>query len=85
MGRILSTGVAAGVLVGAALVQAPASLAADVLIVGPGKVGGLHMGDSTQTAKDGGWISRDSMCGSWSAGPKTYRSNRQGEVSRRTP
>lgn len=85
MGRVLRLTVALGVAATALVGQGSGSWAADVLIVGPGKVGGLRMGQSTQTAKNGGWISRDTMCGSWSAGPKTYRSNRKGEVFKAYP
>lgn len=61
------------------------SSAADVLIVGPGKVAGLRMGESTQKARQGGWIRRDPTCGTWTTGSKTYRSNAKGEIFKAYP
>ena len=85
MGRVLKTAIAASALGAVMVMQAPAANAAHVLIVGPGMIGGLQMGESTQAAKRGGWIRRDSVCGSWTAGPKAYRSTARGEVFKAYP
>lgn len=51
---------------------------ADTLTVSAGQVGALTMGTSTKSAKRRGWISRDSVCGSWTAGPKALKRDSDG-------
>lgn len=62
-----------------------ASPPSDELVVAPGRIGNLLMGSTTARARDTGWIKRDPVCGSWTAGSKAVKSNRDGEVFKAFP
>lgn len=67
------------------LAAAPAAAAPQPLTVGPGQVGSLKMGTSTNAAEHAGWIAVDTICEGWTAGPRAYKTNRHGEVFKAYP